>query len=226
MAMQEHFLVCTNDYKVTSVGLFCNFTLIDSFVCDNKQASKQLFLFIDALLQRNHLTLESCAFLAANQGPGPFTTLRAVIASINGLAFATKKPLVGVNNIEVFVHEHAQADYDYVVALNNAYCNDVYYALLDTKKNECTSGCVAFESIIEMLNNLPASAIKIIGGIAHEKRIELGDRITQQVSIPDQCPEYASLEALGKKAYQQWSDQKNIVAQLVPLYLKQYTVRT
>lgn len=263
MATQEHFLVCTNDYKMSSVGLFRNFECIDSCTCDNKLASKQFFIFIDELLQRNNLSLQGCSFLAVNQGPGPFTTLRVIIASINGLAFATKKPLVGINSLETFVREQSETAYDYVIALNNAYCDDVYYAILDTKKNECISGCAPFENIIEMLNNLPlplqvldnkslrdftrterisdtpptssdaagvvsrseAIKIKIIGGIAHEKRIELGDRISKNIVIPEPCPEYASLEALGKEAYQLWLDNKNITSQAIPLYLKNYTVK-
>lgn len=227
MHVNEHFLMLSNDYKTTSVGLFHNFELIDTHICDNKQASKQLFLFIDELLKRNSLILEKdCHFFAANQGPGPFTTLRVIIASINGLAFATKKTLIGVNNIETFAREYNDMTYDYIVALNNAFCDDVYYAVLTTSTHECVSGSLSFEKIIELINNLPASNIKIIGGIAQEKKLELMQRLHNNITIPEPCPENASLEALGKQAYQQWLDKENIAPQLVPLYLKQYTVKS
>lgn len=257
MGTAEHFLVCTNDYHVTSVGLFraCvgvdraamepfrTFELLGSCSCDNKQASKKIFLFIDELLKKNNLTLEDCSFFGANLGPSPFTTLRTVIASINGLAFATKKPLVGVNGIETLARERVQSqrhiiEYSegvlepfldiYIIALNNAYNNDVYYAFFDIKKRSCMSGCASFDAVIDMINQLPSTyGIEIIGNIAQEKRTELETRIdiNHTIYIDEIAPESASLEALGKQAYQQWRNKQNIAVQLTPLYLKQYTVK-
>lgn len=225
MGTPEHFLVLTNNYQKTWVALFDRFQLLDSLEEDNKKISKQLFLDIDTLLKKNGLSTDNLFFLGCNQGPGPFTTLRSIIASLNGLAFASKKPLVGVNGIQTFVDEQYDQNYDYTVVLNNAFCNDVYYAILNKSKTECMMGCVSFDEMIKIINNVPDKKIKLVGSIVEEKKIELGDRITKDIFIPEPCPTGASLEAIGKQAYQQWLDKQNVVDQLLPLYFKDSSVK-
>ena len=220
MAPQEHFLAFTNDYQQTWVGIFDGFRLIDSAVCDNKKISKHIFLDIELLLKNNTLSLNNVLFFSANQGPGPFTTLRSIIASLNGLAFATKKPLVGVNGIETFVHEQYDPTCDYTIVLNNAFCNDVYYAILD-RENKIKVGCVSFDAMIDLINVLSGEKIKLVGSIIEDKKIELGDRIKKFLVIPKNCPAGASLEAIGKQAYQQWQNKKNVGHELLPLYFKE-----
>ena len=219
MANLEHFLVLTNNYQTTWVAIFECFQLLDSIEQPNKIISKQLFIDVEQLLKRNNLNLDDCSFFAANQGPGPFTTLRSVIASLNGLAFATKKPLVGVNGIETFVYEQYDPNYDYTIILNNAFCGDVYYAIA-SKAEECSMGCVPLDEMIEIINGLPNKKIKLVGSIVEEKKVELADRLQKDIFIPSPCPTGASLEAIGKQAYQQWLDKKNIIDELLPLYFK------
>lgn len=223
MATQEHFLVLTNDYQKTWIGIFEHFQCIDFCVEDNKKISKNIFLHIDQLLKKNKLIFDSILYSAVNQGPGPFTTLRSIIASMNGLSFAIQKPLVGINGIVTLVHEQYDATCDYTIVLNNAFCNDVYYAILDQGK-KCELGCVSFDKIIGMINALSGEKIKLIGSLIEEKKIELGDRIHKYLVIPKHCPASASLEVLGKQAYRQWQEKNNIVSELTPLYFKDSSI--
>lgn len=226
MATREHFLVLHNDYQTTKVGLFNAFELLDSVACDNKQASKQLFFAIDALLNNNAVALADCRFLAANQGPGPFTTLRVVIASLNGLACATKLPLIGVNGIETFAIEQYDKEYGYMCVLSNAFCNDVYYAMIDTTTAALETGCVPYETVITMLKKLLPKSIKIVGNIANEKRIELAMLLGDTITIPDPCPNAASLTTIGQAAYRQWQETRASNTQLAPLYFKKAPIRS
>lgn len=220
MATPEHFLALHHDYQTTYVGLFDGSTLRDHRACENKQASKQLCVIIDEILQRNNLTLKQCSFLAANQGPGPFTTLRVIIACLNGIAYATNLPIIGVNGIETFVQEQHDPAYFYTFALCNAFCNDVYYAMIDAKKTAMAVGCVHYEDIITMLQHLPVHNIKLVGNSADAKRVELSMRLGNKIAIPEPCPTAASLEAIGRQAYQQWCETKTGTNQLLPLYFK------
>ncbi len=43
------------------------------------------------------------AFIAAHQGPAPFTTLRVCLTTVNGFAFATGMPLIGINGLQELV---------------------------------------------------------------------------------------------------------------------------
>ena len=218
--LKEHFLALTNNYQQTWIAIFDRFHLIDSLIEDNKKISKNIFLNIDQLLKKNKLSLEDLSFYAANQGPGPFTTARSILTSLNGLACATKKLLVGINGIETFLDEQYDANCDYTIVLNNAFCNDVYYAILDRGENY-EIGCVQFDIMIEIINTLPGNKIKLIGSIIEEKKIELGDRVKKFLVIPKQVPINASIESIGIKAYRQWLKKENITQELLPLYLKE-----
>ena len=229
MAITEHFLAVHNTYQITWIGLFNAFDMLDQQSCSNKLASKEMFLLIEAMLLRNNLSLQQCRFVGVNQGPGPFTTLRVVIASINGLAFATHLPLIGVNGITTFVHEQADPAYDYTVALCNAYCNDVYYAIVDKNNQPVASGCNQFEAVTQQLLTLPCvrkgHPFKMVGNIADAKRAELNFLFGDTVYIPDPCPEGASIDAIGKQAYRTWLANQNGVKQLLPIYLKESSAK-
>lgn len=221
----QHFLLVHNDYHVTWIGLFCGLLCIDSVSCDNKQISKSLCSALQRLLEKNNLSLKECSFLAANQGPGPFTTVRVIIASLNGLAFATQLPIVGVNCIKTLTYEYADQKYDYVIALTNAFCNDVYFGILDTQQQRYSEGCMPFDQMLAHLQTLSASSLKFVGFISEEQKSKLIASLSNETAIPHSYFEgtashTASLDAMGKQAYRQWCEQNNVVQQLLPLYFK------
>ena len=53
-----------------------------------------------ALLDRHRVTLPEIAVFAVSTGPGSFTGLRIGIATMQGLAFAEDRPLIGVSSFE------------------------------------------------------------------------------------------------------------------------------
>ena len=57
------------------------------------------------MLKQHALTFSGLAFIAAHQGPAPFTTLRVCLTTVNGFAFATQVPLIGVNGLKELVDE-------------------------------------------------------------------------------------------------------------------------
>lgn len=224
MANLEHFLVIHNDYLATSMGLFAGEQCIDRVACDNKKASKMIFVLIDEMLQRNNCSLSQLAFIGVNQGPGPFTTLRVSIAAANGLGFATKLPLVGINSIETFVNECRDEKANYTIALSNAFCSDLYYAITDPQGRYLTSGCIKNTELVALVQNLNLDesadhTFKLIGNYA-EKGKKLLESLNPKIYLPQPCPVAASLEAMGKQAHQQWLTHTHVVSQLLPLYLK------
>ncbi len=63
-----------------------------------------------AALEACGLTLGDVTLLAVGLGPGPFTGLRVGLATIEGLAFATGLPVVGVSGLDALALAAARAD--------------------------------------------------------------------------------------------------------------------
>ena len=57
-----------------------------------------------ALLEHERLALAEIDAFAVATGPGSFTGLRIGIATMQGLAFATGKPLIGVSGFDALAH--------------------------------------------------------------------------------------------------------------------------
>ena len=127
--IMTRFLAIQNTYEMIEMALFNEDSIVESITIDKKEATKTIVTVLNALLERNNCPLNSLDFFAVNQGPGPFTTLRVVIATMNGLAFATNIPLVGVDGLDVLCAEEQDASFPITVALLNAFNSDVYYAL-------------------------------------------------------------------------------------------------
>lgn len=62
--------------------------------------SEQLFRSIDFLFKQVDIRLEDIDIFAAARGPGSFTGLRVGLAAIEGFAFSSNKPSVGVSTLE------------------------------------------------------------------------------------------------------------------------------
>jgi len=63
-----------------------------------------------AALEACGLTLGDVTLLAVGLGPGPFTGLRVGLATIEGLAFATGLPVVGVSGLDALAVAAARAE--------------------------------------------------------------------------------------------------------------------
>ena len=55
---------------------------------------------LQALLARHNLTTSDLGLFGVATGPGSFTGLRIGIATMQGLAFATRRPLVGISGLD------------------------------------------------------------------------------------------------------------------------------
>src|SRR5437868_6376175 len=103
---QPYYLAVQNSYHAIDVALCCNGQVLRCITEDKKHASKYFIALLSRLLQEQQCTFAQVAFMAVNQGPGPFTTLRVIISSVNGLSFATQKPLIGVDGLDALLCEY------------------------------------------------------------------------------------------------------------------------
>lgn len=134
-------------YQYLTITLSDNTRIIETETVSKFQAIGMLIPTFQQILTKHNLKLSDVACIGINTGPGPFNTLRSIIATANAIAFAQQIPLVGCNGLELllegFNHKNS-------VAILDAFGSDVYYAInLNSKQ-----GYNSIEKVIDELNLL------------------------------------------------------------------------
>ena len=218
-------LILQSDYNNVSVALCKDSSILEISIDTKHKASINLVSQMNTLLKNQNLSWEDLTFIGLNQGPAPFTTLRVIITTANGLNFAHKIPLIGVDGIKTFLEEQ-QYNTPLTVVLLNAFAKDVYFGIKKDNTIIATgweNHKIFFESLSKDYVN---TSITFVGNgtILFEKEIKeiFGDC----AKFPDPLPEYCSVESVVTQAYKQWGQKENVVDMLLPLYLKTQEYKT
>lgn len=206
------FLVFSTDYDYVQVGLVQH-GIVRKEVKEHKfTASKNLMPVILALLAEFDLQWNNLTFLATNQGPGPFTTLRAIITTLNGLSFSTQLPLIGVDGLHALLQEaHTPQP---TLALLNAFGQDVYYAY--HTPTGITSGWMNIDTFLSHIQTVTTQPQIIIGNGGHVYKAAIQEVLTDATVLEQQAP---TLQAIAHQALRQWHAGE-VSELLLPLYLK------
>ena len=211
-------LITQSTYNEIQIGLFVDHSLQEQIHIPKTEASKLLILSIQNLLNHHDLSCESLDFIGSNQGPAPFTTLRVLIATINGIAFASNVPLVGVDGLKAFLYETENKAYPQTIILLNAFNKEVYYAYHYQK--EIVTGYQKIEILLEKIKTImPQETICFLGNGAILFQESINKTFSKQAFIPEPTPEFPSLESILKEAFKLF-EKKQLSHQLQPLYLK------
>lgn len=176
------YLILQATYQNVEFALYNESEQLEYGSIDKIQASALLVGKLCALLERHSLTFSHLEFIGASQGPAPFTTLRSMIATLNGIAFATKVPLVGCDGLATFVKAHHKNNN--TVALLNAFSGDVYYAFYNG--TELEMGWDKPEKYIQSLQEkYPDQTFTFIGNAAHNKKE--GAEFPELTNIAAEC---------------------------------------
>lgn len=206
-------LCIQSTYNSVEVGIYKDQKQLAFQQLHKHDASGQLIVTIDQLLQDCNVTINDVARIIANNGPGPFTTLRVVITTINGISFAKRISLIGVNALDALAHEVTKKNTNNVMLLN-AFGNDVYYLVDDgtTKKY----GSKKINTLLAELANLyPKQSFFFAGNGAHIHQELITQTITNPVIDPTKHCSLQSIFESGKSV-------TKIRHQLIPVYLKDH----
>lgn len=215
-----YYLAIQNTYTHVQMALFEDATQRAFVEIDKMHASKECIPFLHALLASNNLSIEQLAFITANQGPGPFTTLRVVIATINGLSYSKKIPLIGVNAIEAFLQESEHFPQTNKVVLLNAFGQDAYYGIQITDNYQET-GCAKIDSVLlAIAQKIPEGEILFLGNGADLFKTALENSFANRAAFVSPNPQTVSLAQIAKMGLARWQSQHEIHHQLQPLYFK------
>lgn len=219
-------LLINPGYEYIEIGLSSNHTILESSSVHKHVASRDLITKIDELLHNNNTVLSAIDFIGVNTGPGPFTTLRVAIATINGLAYSLGVPLIGIDGLDAWIlQEKAACVTEYLAVVLNAYSDDVYYAIYNTGTENTVKGCEQIATFMDRvqaiaLGNVCKSCITMVGnGIRncdqHISELNASGTTITTGTMSDNC----SLQAVATLAFQSWAqgDKKKM---LLPQYMK------
>lgn len=215
------FLTVHARYKDVQWGIFRDSELVASGADESKKVSKHFIDMLDSLLKNSKLTFSELSFIAAHQGPAPFTTLRVCLATVNGFAFATGIPLVGVNGLEALIEEYKQQN-NVTVVLLNAFSGDVYYALYDPVLNTVSYGYADAEKYVMELARTHEGQITFLGNGITLVEPTIKELFAHRAHVLSQ--DLISLESIAQRALISWNQQE-ISNQLMPVYLKSYAAK-
>ncbi len=220
------FIALQGTYSSLELGIFSEYDAIAVARYDELRASSNLIPFLEALLKNNNVEIKDISFVAVDKGPGAFTSLRATVSSVNGIAFAKNISLIGVNSLEAL---QVQASLEiktgmlqprFIVALLNAYNNDAYFRIFDQESNIFVDeGCLKIDVIVDQLKKLAASVLCVGNGVELYAQVleDLGDYL---ILLPKN-PAVPSVHAIASIARAQWQNGAgNLVQVIEPYYLK------
>jgi len=111
------------------------------------------------LLDGSGLTLPDVDAFAVATGPGSFTGVRVGIATMQGLAFAARKPLFGVSALDALARTAGPGGR--IATWIEAWRGDVFAAMYD---GDAEIGPPAIGSPAELLSGYPPGPLRFIGG--------------------------------------------------------------
>ena len=216
------FYICLhNTYHSVEVALYSTDSILGKISISKERASGYLITQIDKLLISKFLKISDITCLIVNQGPAPFTTLRTMIATVNGISFATNIPIVGVNGLTALIQEHKNGTQLPTVALLNAFNKAVYYAI---QTDSLSQPIIGYDSITTLLGSLkaqfPTTRIRFMGNGSTLYQSDIKEMLGDQAFFLEPLPQVASIEFIFKEGLQLWKQKQHIYHQLEPLYLK------
>ncbi len=219
------FISIQNTYQTLELGLFDNTALVDIRFAKNKQASREFIPLLQDLFKHNNQSLQELSCMVVNQGPAPFSTLRVVIASVNGLNFSTNIPLIGIDGLDSFIIQYSDFLYPYKVVLLNAFNYDVYFALQQPGQ-PVIKGCKKIDQLLyELAKTIPRQTIRFLGNATELYKDRIRVQFNGRAYIPSPLPPFCSIEQVARMGLQKWKKQEGITSRLLPLYLKQYPLQ-
>lgn len=233
-----YFLTIQYPYNYLTISISDRTTIITTETISKFQAIGLLLPTLQNMLAAHQLTLADITCIGVNTGPGPFNTLRSIIATANGIAFAQHIPLVGCNGLDLLLKE---TNHQNTVAILDAFGSDVYYAIktsdsIETltgasdksdfvKTSSGTQGYNSIEKVIEELNlfkhTIPCLFIGN-GAIKHKEFIMQNFKGEAQF---DDTIIFASTQTLINETYNRYGQNK-IEREIFPLYFASPVVKS
>lgn len=211
--------IINHSYNQINVSICKNDTIMAQETVHSIDICKLLIITFQNLLNKCNKKLTDINFIGVVNGPGPFTTLRSIIATVNGIHFTENIPVIPINGLECLYKEHKSNDI-VTVALLQAYNFDVYF--MYQKNNQTISGYKNIQLLLNELKQSHPSTINFIGNGTHVYAKEIKDTLGRNAILDFPNKEYASSNYIAKIASTKWS-KKEIKGFIQPEYIKSFS---
>jgi tRNA A37 threonylcarbamoyladenosine modification protein TsaB len=213
-----YFITIQYPYQYLTITLSDNTTMLDTQTISKFQAISNLIPAFKAMLLTHNLTLADIACIGINTGPGPFNTLRSIIATANAISFAQQIPLVACNGLELLLQEHGEQNQ---VAILDAFGTDIYFEI----KSNAQQGYNSIENLMTELNNsVKNETITFIGNGAIKHQEFITKNFTGTAHFNDQLL-FASTQSLINETYKKFTNQAT-ATEIFPLYFTSPVVKS
>ena len=169
-----------------------------------------------ALLEREAVTLEAIDAFAVATGPGSFTGLRVGIATMQGLAFATGKPLIGVSAFDALARL-ANERVNPVATWIDAWRGEVFAALYEEGREAEAPVVAPPDALLEPLKGRP-TLFTGDGAVLYESRIRASLGEAARFTSPISPLLAGAVAALAGEAYR--AGQRPLPHAVRPIYVR------
>lgn len=109
---------------------------------------------IDAVIKENNLTIRDIGLFAVSRGPGSFTGLRIGVSTVNALAWALKKNIIGTSTL-------------LALAMNLKAEGKIVCPVLDARKNEVYGAVYSFAGgpAVQLMGECAVTPAELMGRI-------------------------------------------------------------
>lgn len=154
---------------VAAVAVMEQDKVLSEFTVQHKKThSQKLMPMIQEVLQSLELTPRDIDLYAASSGPGSFTGLRIGVTTVKALAYAAKKPVIGVPTLDALAYNIPACD-RLVCPIMNARNNQVYTAVYwwekDTPVNITEYMGIPVNELVEILKGKNKPVIFLGDGV-------------------------------------------------------------
>lgn len=157
------------DTSTTSgtIGLIHDEKVISEYVLNlSVTHSERLLDAIDLVLRRGRHALGDLDGFAISLGPGSFTGVRIGVSTVKGLAYAVRKPVVGISTLDVLASQVSPTPY-------------LICPIIDARKGEVYSAFYRYEEFDrpKRVSEYQAMKPEVLFGMLKEPTIFLGDGV-------------------------------------------------
>lgn len=170
---------------------------------DKKQHSVILMRLIDSILKEYEIDINAIDAFIISRGPGSFTGLRIGMATLKGLAFASKKPLISVSTLDALAYNSISFQ-GIICPIMDALRDNIYTCLYKNENNNLTplikEQCLNINELVTILKEQTLPIIFVGDGVAKHKEF-LQENIPNSFFAPNHSnfPKASSVGELGIK---------------------------